>query len=69
MPMYSFRCRKCGHTFDELVNRFGGTAPCPQCGSSDVERAVTAPAAHGSERIRTKMRDRRNCGPPGAGFG
>ena len=37
MPIYEFECSKCGARFEELVGA-GETAPCPQCGSSEVER-------------------------------
>lgn len=45
MPMYAFRCKACGHEFDEFVPRVGQKAPCPKCGHKDVENRVTAPAA------------------------
>ena len=44
MPIYAFRCRGCGLEFEELVPRMGQIAPCPECGSEDCERRVTAPA-------------------------
>ena len=37
MPIYEFECSKCGARFEELVPA-GGTAPCPQCKSSEVQR-------------------------------
>jgi putative FmdB family regulatory protein len=37
VPIYEFDCRKCGARFEELVPA-GGTAPCPQCKSSEVAR-------------------------------
>ena len=37
MPVYEFECSKCGTRFEELV-KAGQAAPCPQCGSSEVER-------------------------------
>jgi putative FmdB family regulatory protein len=46
MPIYAFRCRSCGFQFEEFVRRVGAKAPCPKCGRKDVERQVTAPAAH-----------------------
>jgi len=44
MPIYAFRCRECGHEFEELVQKMGQTAPCPKCGCEQVERQVSAPA-------------------------
>jgi len=37
VPIYEFSCRACGTRFEELV-RAGETAPCPECGSAEVER-------------------------------
>jgi putative FmdB family regulatory protein len=37
VPIYEFECRSCGARFGELVPA-GGTAPCPQCKSSEVQR-------------------------------
>jgi putative FmdB family regulatory protein len=37
MPIYEFACGSCGARFEELV-RAGETAPCPECGSPEVER-------------------------------
>src|SRR5947209_4947904 len=40
MPLYDFRCRQCGETFEEFAPPVQ-TAPCPACGSNDVERVLT----------------------------
>jgi putative FmdB family regulatory protein len=37
VPIYEFECSRCGARFEELVPA-GGTAPCPRCRSSEVER-------------------------------
>lgn len=44
MPIYAFRCDKCGNEYEELVPRMDATAPCPRCSSRKVSRAITAPA-------------------------
>ncbi|MFA7237751.1 MAG: zinc ribbon domain-containing protein [Phycisphaeraceae bacterium] len=44
MPIYAFKCDKCGHEFEELVSRMDGSAPCPQCSAKKVNRMLTAPA-------------------------
>jgi putative FmdB family regulatory protein len=41
MPLYDFHCRNCDERFEEFA-RPGETAPCPACGSADVERVLTA---------------------------
>ncbi|RLS56976.1 MAG: zinc ribbon domain-containing protein [Planctomycetota bacterium] len=45
MPMFDFRCRKCGHQFEELVGR-QEIPSCPTCQDKNVEKLVSAPAGH-----------------------
>lgn len=44
MPIYAYRCDKCGHTFDRL-QRLSDPDPdtCPSCGTHAVKRQLTAP--------------------------
>ena len=42
MPIYEYKCRNCGHEFEELV-RLGETPDCPSCKGSDLERLVSLP--------------------------
>jgi putative FmdB family regulatory protein len=48
MPMYEYRCRKCGHEFAELVRheREADTQACPSCGAARAERKISTFAAH-----------------------
>ncbi|MDF1483505.1 FmdB family zinc ribbon protein [Extensimonas sp. H3M7-6] len=46
MPMYDYRCQACGHGFEALV-RAGSTPVCPNCGSSALEKCVSAIAPAG----------------------
>jgi putative FmdB family regulatory protein len=41
VPLYDFHCRDCDERFEEFASP-GQTAPCPACGSADVERVLTA---------------------------
>ena len=41
MPMYEFRCNKCGGTFEELVFASDETVSCLQCGSQDTEKMLS----------------------------
>jgi putative FmdB family regulatory protein len=42
MPLYEFDCSACGHRFEALV-RSGSAAPtCTACGSSALERLLSA---------------------------
>lgn len=43
MPIYEFKCRRCGREFEELV-RLGETASCPSCHGNELERLVSLPA-------------------------
>jgi len=39
MPVYEYRCRKCGHRFEKLVRlTSSGKVRCPQCGACEVDK-------------------------------
>ena len=42
MPIYEYRCRKCGNVFEEWVKTFDSPElePCPKCGG-DAERIIS----------------------------
>ena len=42
MPIYEYRCRKCGNVFEEWVKTFDSPElePCPKCGG-DAERIMS----------------------------
>jgi len=41
MPIYEYRCEKCGCDFEELV--FGdATPPCPKCSSENTKKLMSA---------------------------
>jgi len=45
MPMYDYKCKECGHKFEELVF---SSAPddsiiCPECKQENAERLLCAP--------------------------
>jgi putative FmdB family regulatory protein len=44
MPLYEYRCKKCGHTF-EKIQKFSDkmVKKCPECGGQ-VEQTISAPA-------------------------
>lgn len=46
MPLFDYRCNACDKTFEMLVR--GGTGPsCPACGSAQIEKQISLPAAPG----------------------
>ena len=51
MPMYEYRCRDCGATFDELVPSAqvsDSEIACPYCGEHAAEKLMSAFASSGS---------------------
>jgi putative FmdB family regulatory protein len=44
LPIYEFACRSCDHRFEELVKVNGSSpaVPCPDCGSSQTTRLMSA---------------------------
>jgi putative FmdB family regulatory protein len=57
MPLYEYRCEKCGKRFEELVMNSLEKVSCPDCESDDVEREFSIFASSAS-----------GCAPSG-GFG
>ena len=50
MPMYEFKCRECGNTFEELVMSASSPLddiPCPACGAKKPEKLISAVAFKG----------------------
>jgi putative FmdB family regulatory protein len=42
MPIYLYRCRKCGHRFEMLrgINEDDSGIKCPECGMDKQERGI-----------------------------
>jgi putative FmdB family regulatory protein len=56
MPLYDYRCTAC-HSEFELLVRASSVPVCPQCGSTELERAVSRIAPAGKiEAIRASNR-------------
>lgn len=42
MPLYEFRCTKCGEEFDMLVSlSHPEPLTCPRCGGKDLEKKIS----------------------------
>jgi len=46
MPIYDYRCKDCDKTFELLV-RSSSVPVCPACGSQQLEKLLSRPAAPG----------------------
>ena len=46
MPIYEYRCRKCGKISELLVGvgSYADELKCSHCGSTDLEKLMSAPA-------------------------
>lgn len=43
MPLYEYRCKRCGEVFEVLqLQSKEERAKCPRCGSEEVERLLSA---------------------------
>ncbi|MBD3276477.1 MAG: zinc ribbon domain-containing protein [Candidatus Marinimicrobia bacterium] len=54
MPMYEYRCRNCGNTFDELVSSTAisdSDIECPGCGKYESEKLMSAFASSGGSSV------------------
>jgi putative FmdB family regulatory protein len=45
MPIYEYRCEPCDHTFETLIRSSSDVAHCPKCGTIDVSKQFSVPAA------------------------
>ena len=69
MPIFEYRCGKCGHEFEQIVGS-SGTAECPKCGSGKLDKKFSVFAAQtgGSAKAQAPAMPCGMCGDPrGAG--
>ena len=45
MPIYEYHCDPCDHTFETLVRNATDVARCPRCGTIEVAKQFSVPAA------------------------
>ncbi|MGQ9663691.1 MAG: FmdB family zinc ribbon protein [Kiritimatiellia bacterium] len=51
MPIYEYRCQKCGRKYEHLAKSHREEAPpCPACGAPDPEKLLSQFAAHVAKR-------------------
>ncbi|MCS7282275.1 MAG: zinc ribbon domain-containing protein [Anaerolineae bacterium] len=53
MPVYEYRCPKCGEKFEKFVRSASAQneVVCPRCGNAEVEKMVSLFGLTGSARI------------------
>lgn len=57
MPIYDYRCKDCDHEFylieslEKHEEQDRRERACPECGSSNVERRITAPHVHTAKKF------------------
>ncbi len=62
MPLYEYRCPRCGRQFEELVAVAAESPACPDCGSEGAVRLMSAAAAVGSGPATPDARGHGCCG-------
>jgi putative FmdB family regulatory protein len=50
MPIYEYRCERCGEEFELLLPSSGAAARCPGCSSAQVKKRFSLFAVTGSSR-------------------
>ena len=65
MPIYEYRCAKCGHEFEALVRRTE-TPRCEKCGAAEPERLLSLPyvkseTTHDRAMRSAKSRDKKKA--------
>lgn len=45
MPIFEFRCRECGKTFERLVRSSKEAVDCPSCASPKLAKLLSVPSA------------------------
>jgi putative FmdB family regulatory protein len=64
MPIFEYSCPNCGHCFEKLVlsSRRQHEVSCPECGSRDVQKAISLCGAVGKGQSGGATA---NCAPSG----
>ena len=43
MPLYEYKCKRCGHSFEHLARTHREPAPqCPKCGARNPKKRLSA---------------------------
>ncbi|HLP57176.1 MAG TPA: zinc ribbon domain-containing protein [Candidatus Deferrimicrobium sp.] len=72
MPIYEYRCNRCGEASEILLKNVNAKAVCPMCDSSDLTKLISEPGAVMAKGSASSSSDappmcpnRHRCGMPG----
>ncbi|MFP3927305.1 MAG: FmdB family zinc ribbon protein [Desulfobacteraceae bacterium] len=70
MPIYEFKCRQCGNTFETLVFASDGDASpeCPECGTRETQRILSSFSCGAGGGSTFAQAGSTACGPSSGGF-
>jgi putative FmdB family regulatory protein len=61
MPIYEYVCTDCGEEFEALIR--GDQQPaCPSCGQKNLQKNISAPAAHSAGSTTPECPVQDSCG-------
>jgi putative FmdB family regulatory protein len=65
MPIYEYKCKKCGEKFELRLGFFHNrkSLKCPTCGSEDPDRVFSPFAMGGSNQDSPKASSGNSCSP------
>ncbi|HXL05185.1 MAG: zinc ribbon domain-containing protein [Firmicutes bacterium] len=63
MPIFEFKCKKCGAKFEELLRSSDtSNVTCPNCGTDEIKRLLSTFAYSGGSGIKTSAASSGGCG-------
>jgi putative FmdB family regulatory protein len=66
MPLFEFKCRECGTTFEKIVPSSTTQVACKKCASPQVEKLLSVFAVGASSRSAASNFEPGPCGACGA---
>lgn len=67
MPIYEFKCKKCGNVFEHLCFKTSDKdqAPCPNCGHKKSDLLMSAFSSASSKNTGQGLNGPSSCSPSG----